>query len=156
MAEYLTQDVDLQTIANAIREKAGTSDALAFPAGFAEAIAAIQSGGGGDIRIETGTVTFASDPAEYLFLNENPDIFVVYSASEGNPTYNTRQGIWVWIRKPSELLVFGYNKGVTKYYTPFRSTNLGPQRCYVSGSDFNGKLIASASPYVWYAIWGVS
>lgn len=35
----------LTSIANAIREKAGTSDALAFPAGFAEAIAAIESGG---------------------------------------------------------------------------------------------------------------
>lgn len=40
----------LTSIANAIREKAGTSDALAFPAGFAEAIAAIESGGNTDIE----------------------------------------------------------------------------------------------------------
>lgn len=39
-------EANLTTIANAIREKAGTSDALAFPAGFAEAIAGIETGGG--------------------------------------------------------------------------------------------------------------
>lgn len=49
----------LTSIANAIREKAGTSDALAFPAGFAEAIAAIQAGGN-EIQYKLGTVTFSN------------------------------------------------------------------------------------------------
>ena len=55
----------LTSIANAIREKAGTSDALAFPAGFAEAIAAIESGvdlgelfGG---KVATGSVILTED-----------------------------------------------------------------------------------------------
>lgn len=39
-------EANLTTIANAIREKAGTSDALAFPVGFADAIAGIETGGG--------------------------------------------------------------------------------------------------------------
>ena len=37
-------DAGLTTIANAIREKAGVSDNFTFPAGFAEAIAAIATG----------------------------------------------------------------------------------------------------------------
>lgn len=39
-------DADLTSVANAIRTKGGTSADLAFPAGFAVAIAAIPSGGG--------------------------------------------------------------------------------------------------------------
>lgn len=38
-------DADLTTVAAAIRSKGGTSAQLAFPAGFASAIAAISSGG---------------------------------------------------------------------------------------------------------------
>ena len=49
-------NANLTTIANAIREKAGTSGALAFPAGFAEAIAGIKAGG--DIKIAIGSVTY--------------------------------------------------------------------------------------------------
>ena len=38
MAEYLTNDTDLKTVADAIRAKGGTSAALSFPDGFAEAV----------------------------------------------------------------------------------------------------------------------
>lgn len=44
MANYVTSDSSLTTIANAIRTKGGTSAQLAFPDGFAAAIAAIPSG----------------------------------------------------------------------------------------------------------------
>ena len=40
-------NADLKTIADAIRSKGGTSDALTFPDGFADAISAIQAGSGG-------------------------------------------------------------------------------------------------------------
>lgn len=46
MAEYLTTDTDLASVANAIRTKGGTSDPLTFPAGFVSAIDAIPTGGG--------------------------------------------------------------------------------------------------------------
>lgn len=39
-------DADLTAVADAIRAKGGTSDALAFPSGFVEAVEAIQAGGG--------------------------------------------------------------------------------------------------------------
>ena len=44
MAEYLTNTADLTTVANAIREKGGTSEQLACPDGFVAAIQAIQTG----------------------------------------------------------------------------------------------------------------
>ena len=47
MANYLTTDTDLTSVANAIRTKGGTSAQLAFPAGFVSAVEAIPTGGGG-------------------------------------------------------------------------------------------------------------
>ena len=40
-------DADLTTVADAIRAKGGTTTTLAFPSGFASAIDAISTGGGG-------------------------------------------------------------------------------------------------------------
>ena len=53
-------EANLKTVADAIREKAGTSDALAFPAGFAEAIAAISAGGGGDFNRDHADIACGS------------------------------------------------------------------------------------------------
>ena len=44
MADYLTTDTELTSIANAIRTKGGTSANLTYPAGFVDAIDAIQTG----------------------------------------------------------------------------------------------------------------
>lgn len=46
MAEYLVQGESLTAVADAIREKGGTTAPLSFPAGMASAIRGIQSGGG--------------------------------------------------------------------------------------------------------------
>lgn len=45
MAEYLVQGASLTTVADAIREKGGTTAPLSFPEGMAEAVRNIQSGG---------------------------------------------------------------------------------------------------------------
>lgn len=45
MADYLVQDTSLTAVADAIREKGGTTDPLSFPAGMAKAVRDIQSGG---------------------------------------------------------------------------------------------------------------
>ena len=44
--EYLVQGASLTTVADAIRERGGTTAPLSFPAGMAEAVRNIQSGGG--------------------------------------------------------------------------------------------------------------
>lgn len=43
MADYLTNDVDLKAVADAIRAKGGTSEPLTYPGGFASAIEAIKT-----------------------------------------------------------------------------------------------------------------
>ena len=43
--EYLVNSADMTAVADAIRAKGGTSEALAFPDGFVEAVGAIQAGG---------------------------------------------------------------------------------------------------------------
>ena len=45
MAEYLVQGASLTAVADAIREKGGTTAPLSFPDGMAGAIRSIQSGG---------------------------------------------------------------------------------------------------------------
>lgn len=45
MAEYLVQGASLTAVADAIREKGGTTAPLSFPAGMAEAVRGIPSGG---------------------------------------------------------------------------------------------------------------
>lgn len=47
MSNYIVSDSNLTSVANAIRTKGGTSEQIAFPAGFVSAIEAIQTGGGG-------------------------------------------------------------------------------------------------------------
>lgn len=42
--KYLVQDTSLTTVADAIREKGGTTAPLSFPAGMAEAVRNIKSG----------------------------------------------------------------------------------------------------------------
>ena len=61
--EYAVNQADLAAVANSIRQKGATSEPLAFPGGFVNAIAAIQagsgsgSGGGNTIRIGQNTNT---------------------------------------------------------------------------------------------------
>lgn len=57
-------DAGLKQVADAIREKGGTSDNLAFPTGMAAAIAAIQTGGGG-VTIQSGSFTPTENLTEY-------------------------------------------------------------------------------------------
>lgn len=46
MADYLVRDTSLTAVADAIRERGGTTAPLSFPAGMASAIRGIQNGGG--------------------------------------------------------------------------------------------------------------
>lgn len=60
MAEYLVQDTSLTTVADAIREKGGTTAPLSFPEGMASAIRNIQSGGGDLSSVDVYIADFTS------------------------------------------------------------------------------------------------
>ena len=51
MADYLTTDTELTSIADAIRTKGGTSAQLSFPTGFVSAIQNLPSGGGSTLSV---------------------------------------------------------------------------------------------------------
>ena len=57
MAERIVQEESLLTVADAIREKTGGTEGLAFPEGFVEAINGISGGGGS---------TGSSDGMQYI------------------------------------------------------------------------------------------
>ena len=56
MAEYLVQGESLTAVADAIRERGGTTAPLSFPAGMAEAVRNIQSGADPSLGITGATV----------------------------------------------------------------------------------------------------
>ena len=59
MADYLTTDTELTSVANAIRTKGGTSEQLVYPTGFVSAIEAIPTGGS---SVSTCTMEVTNDP----------------------------------------------------------------------------------------------
>lgn len=83
MANYLTTEADLTSVANAIRTKGGTSAQLAFPADFISAIEAISGGGGGGLKYEIGAFTVPSDTRDRQTiphsLGVKPDVVVVWT-----------------------------------------------------------------------------
>lgn len=92
-------DAGLKQIADAIREKGGTSDNLAFPQAMADAIAAIEAGGGGgggldflnevfnSTEIQAGTCTIAETSASattFAFdkpFNAKPNYYLIFEIS---------------------------------------------------------------------------
>lgn len=76
MAVYRVQDTSLTAVADAIRAKAGTSDALTFPDGFVEAVGGIQAGGGG-----SGGVAGVS-PKEVNFYDYDGTLLHAYTVAE--------------------------------------------------------------------------
>ena len=61
MAEYLVQGESLTAVADAIREKGGTTAPLSFPAGMASAIRGIQNGGGDLSSVDVYIADFTSN-----------------------------------------------------------------------------------------------
>ena len=69
--EYSVNQSDLVSVANAIREKGGTSETLVFPDGFVGAVQAIQAAGGGSGNFATGTFTTTDDITSNVVINHN-------------------------------------------------------------------------------------
>lgn len=72
MAYRKVDESSLTQVANAIRNKAGTSARLNFPTGFANAIAAIPTGSGG--ITPTGTITITENGTHYVANYENAHV----------------------------------------------------------------------------------
>lgn len=155
MAERIVQEESLITVADAIRAKGSTTDALSFPDGFKTAIEAIQAGGGATVK--TGSVTFnTAITSSHVFVDDAPDIFILFSANTTKPEHNAANGIWaiVQIKKIKIQFTFGHNNGNLKYYVPYNSELEDAQMGMYTNALFNGKLLATT--YNWIAIYGAT
>lgn len=139
-------DADLTSVANAIRTKGGTSAALAFPADFVSAIAAIETGGGGysldDIATHnfTGageiTITNAELP-QYVFAKSK---FTSFSA----PNFKDKDLPAHWLRESKLLQTVSlpvHNKSLGNYsfYGCSSLTSVSaPKATVLGGYNFSG------------------
>ena len=94
--KYIANDTDLQAVANAIREKGGTSSPLTFPDGFVEAIGDIQTGGGDSPSASPKVVNFIDYDGTVLYSYTEADALTL-TALPANPSHSglTSQG-WNW------------------------------------------------------------
>lgn len=143
MANYVVSDTSLSAVADAIREKGGTSAQLAFPVDFVSAIEAIETGGGGGvgtalsnppIKAVSGTFTLASaahqttipfdssvvDLNEYIMWNLfiiMPDEF--WANYEGNEEYdNYAAGLFITRTQNAWPSTIGGTQLTPMFYTP--------------------------------------
>ena len=130
MANYITTDTDLTSVADAIRAKGGTSAALTYPTGFVSAIENIPTGGSGD----SGTgydVVFYDDLAigNKIVAHYSASEFASLSAMPSNPDHSnyadhgisipmTSQG-WNWSLTDAKTYVAKYGKlNIGQMYVP--------------------------------------
>ena len=117
-------DAGLKQVADAIREKGGTSDNLAFPTGMAAAVSAIQAGGGGGGT--GGSTTVESVPAKDVnFYDYDGTRIAAYTLTEARaltalPTPPAHEGLvfegWNWELSEINALKFPMEVGA-QYYT---------------------------------------
>ena len=154
-------------IKTSIEGKGVTVPADTLLDGMASLIESIEAGGGGGVRVEQGSVTFAEAQQSYTFVEDHPDIFIVYIEDDSKPTYISSQYIWAMIQDTrlfeffGEMretgYVFGYTSGSKKYYVPYKAAVSSSSVSY-RGRFSNGFLNAMLGPktYKWYAIYGVT
>ena len=166
-------DANLTAIANAIREKGGTSDPIAFDA-MANAIAAIEAGGSGSgtgSGYATGTYTVASDikigtsiSKALKFETGLSEVkFFAFTRNQkvSNPSdYELISGIWVYnngdyygirYHRTSSSSSALYAQNVNNEYTGNAFYNEGNGVMSISGCSTGTKIYAGTE-YVWFAI----
>ena len=98
MPNYLTNDTELTSIANAIRAKTGGSSPIVYPNGFVSEIGNIPSGGGGS-AVEEKQINFIDHDGTILHSYTKEEINAMSSESDlpANPSHTglTAQG-WNW------------------------------------------------------------
>ena len=108
--EYLTNDIELTSVADAIRAKGGTSDPLVYPDGFVTAIGNIQTGSG----------TTPGTPGDITFYDYDGTIVTSWTLAElatktALPDYPSHNG----------LICQGWNWSLADLKTTNRKMNVG-------------------------------
>lgn len=95
---------DLSSVANAIRNKSGTSDPLAFPEGFIFAIEALEVGAGANFRLLDGTTMPGEGRENDIWVNTDVPIpnYSMSSAEPSNPQPGT---VWLKLLQKSDFTI---------------------------------------------------
>ena len=129
--EYLINSDDMTSVADAIREKRGTSQTLMFPAEFVHAIQKIQTGGG-------GTIIPATIPKDVNFYDYDGTLLYAYTLEEAQalaalPNGPAHDGLvfdgWNYSLKSVKSLTRAMNIGA------MYSTDDGTTRIYIHLKD---------------------
>ena len=109
MANYITTDTELTSVANAIRTKGGTSESLTYPAGFVAAIQNIPSGGGGGGAAKNDVTFYDYDGT--IVSSYSASEFASLAALPANPSHEglISQG-WNWSLADAKTHVAKYGK----------------------------------------------
>lgn len=162
MANYLTTDTDLTSVANAIRTKGGTSAPLAFPADFVSAIAAISGGGGTSYTLlASGSYTLAADGGTMQIpVSYSGTVKSFYVVAEDGATNG---GTWAWTRVFDMSSIAGaefaslWNMKYGTSGTQAASNNSGSISSeQIAVARFNTSNIIKAQKYNWYIYGEVS
>lgn len=125
MGDMLVKSESLAAVADAIRTKGGTSDALTFPGGFVDAVGAIQAGSGGG----SGDEQFAAFVSDTLVDAVIPDTVTTLSQY----TFYLKKALKS-ITAPSVTTTKGY---VFREATALETVNM-PRLRTIGGRDFYG------------------
>lgn len=159
---------DLTVVADAIREKGGTSEPLAFPNGMVDAVKAIANSSGGsggisatkvvdvDVNIDASTTTAVSyvvDDLEFISSVENPTKYNAFANNDAFIAFVTPKDI---IGEPSgtdvynrSMIVMNGNTNYTPTLTNLVSMgalNVSNQNYGVYALKLNCKDIANGKP----------
>lgn len=154
MQEYIVNDESIASVADAIREKIGSSELLSFPEGFISAIQGIVGGVQGISKYDCGTYTPASNSSEmrktYHSLKEVPDFAIMVSTSE---LPSSSEGFFFQISSKKHLsgVSGGYSytvKGTNTNLTEGMNGTAGITNSYVNFNTAKYPLCAGIT-YFW-------
>ena len=144
MADYRVVDAeqlenDLTVVADAIREKGGTSEQLEFPNGMADAVRAIEGGGGFPQKIyETDFLVeeISTSPGEQPYLTISTGLSVDYIVPKEEILFA------VFTCEPLDSTLSGYIKRLTQTLWCKYGAQVGTE-CYCIIKDGSGDKISN-------------
>ncbi len=147
MADYLTTDTELVSVANAIRTKGGTSDPLEWPQGYVDAIGAISGGGGGTEKTVEVVLTSprntssALDPACILYeadspMEQEPTPIGSISSPTGSTTVTVTKQLLLAVFQSSGYISPGFANGLYDVYALSGSVVENGQYFFVCGNGY--------------------
>ena len=155
-------EADLTTVADAIRAKGGTSDALTFPGGFASAISAIATGGG-TLGIKSGTMTISESyfvPKIAHGCGKIPYAVIMHPTNDNYKTNTTHTIGFIWFRDSYAMSIRNatmeyLGSMAYGYIVPLEEPQTYGPQVNAEMATINPAQKWEAGTYVWTAIYEV-